>query len=87
MDVDTDLVRLSADHEALSRRGARIARFNLSTHPTAFLASALVRVALQQEGTACLPLVVVDGEIVSRGSYPAREQLEVWAGLSPTGGA
>ena len=32
------------------------------------------------EGEKCLPLVLVDGEIVSRGVYPQREELAALAG-------
>jgi hypothetical protein len=32
-------------------------------------------------GTNCLPLIVLDGRIVSRGVYPSREMLSQWTGV------
>jgi hypothetical protein len=81
--VDTALVHFAADVEWLAREGVEVERFNLSLHPRAYMASATVRSTLQSEGTECLPLVLVDGEVVSRGAYPSRRQLAAWAGLEP----
>jgi hypothetical protein len=39
------------------------------------MSNALVRRTLQTEGVVCLPLGVLDGEVVFRGGYPAREEL------------
>ena len=46
---------------------------------------ARVRETLQREGTDCLPLVIVGGEIVSRGRYPSREELAGWSTRGPAG--
>lgn len=85
--VDTALVHFAADVEWLAREGVEVERFNLSSHPREFMASAAVHTTLQREGTGCLPLVLVDGEVVSRGSYPARGQLAQWAGVELAGTA
>jgi AhpD family alkylhydroperoxidase len=46
----------------------------------------VVRTALEEEGNDCLPLIVVDGQIVSRAVYPDRDTLAKFAGLTDTGG-
>ena len=74
-DVDPRLVQFAADAQWLSLQGVEVRRFNLSQEPGAFMSSALVRRTLQAEGVGCLPLGVVDGEIVFRGAYPEREAL------------
>jgi hypothetical protein len=38
---------------------------------------------LRQEGQDVLPLVLVDGEIQSRWTYPSREEFARMAGLEP----
>ena len=38
--------------------------------------------ALREHGNDCLPLVLVDGEVVSRGTYPDRSELARLAGLA-----
>ena len=37
--------------------------------------------ALRTSGNGCLPLVLVDGTIVTRSIYPTRDQLALLAGL------
>ncbi len=73
--VDPALARFAADLEWLRGRGIAVERFNLAQQPGAFTTNPAVKEALAQSGTRCLPLIVVDGRIVSEGSYPAREAL------------
>jgi hypothetical protein len=80
VDPDPELARIAADLEWLGRQGAQIERYNLGQEPEAFAASVAVRTALQREGVAVLPLVLVEGRIVSRGRYPTRAELVVLAG-------
>ena len=84
--VDPALARFAADLEWLRSRGLRVERFNLAQQPGAFTANPAVREALAEGGTQCLPLILVDGKIVGRGSYPAREALRQAASgnLAPT---
>jgi len=73
--VDPALARFAADLEWLRGQGNAVERFNLAQQPGAFTANAAVKAALAQSGTRCLPLIVVDGWIVSSGTYPERETL------------
>jgi hypothetical protein len=50
-------------------------RYNLTQQPQAFVANALVNSALHQHGNDCLPLILLDGSIISEGRYPSREEL------------
>lgn len=74
-EVDETLVRFAADVEWLKRRGVAVRRYNLAQDAGAFVASRVVREALAGEGTACLPLLLVGGRVVSRGVYPGRDEL------------
>jgi len=80
--VDPALARFAGDAEWLSARGVPVERFNLAQQPGAFAASAVVREALQSRGEGCLPLILVDGAIVSEGAYPERSELAALAGLA-----
>lgn len=82
--VDPRLVRFAADLDWLKSQGVSVERFNLSQQPAAFAADAAVKRALEALGEAGLPLVKVNGEVKSCGTYPARDELAVWAGLSPS---
>ena len=80
--VDPDLTRFAGDLDWLAAQGIAVVRFNLAQQPQAFVNHNLVRSALEQDGEACLPLVLADGRIVSRGVYPSREALAQAAGLT-----
>ena len=78
--VDPVLPRFAADLEWLKGQGHSVERFNLAQQPAAFTENRDVRQELEARGTDCLPLIVVDGQIVSRGQYPSRDVLGTWIG-------
>lgn len=80
--VDPNLVRFAADLRWLRSNGVEVVRYNLSQQPAAFVSSPVVKAALARTGNACLPLTLADGVIVCEGTYPSREMLATWAGLS-----
>lgn len=73
--VDPVLPKFAADLQWLRSKGHRVERFNLAQEPAAFMENAAVQRLLSSDGVDCLPLIVVDGEVVSRGQYPSRETL------------
>ncbi len=79
--VDPRLVRVAADLDWLKRQGVDVERFNLAQQPQAFATNPTITTALREHGNDCLPLILVDGEIVSRGTYPDRSGLASLAGL------
>jgi len=79
--VDPDLVRFSSDLDWLRKKGVVVERFNLSSHTAEFAREERVAEALNREGNKCLPLILVDGVIVSRGSYPLRGELLQFIGM------
>jgi hypothetical protein len=81
LEVNPDLVRFSSDLDWLRQQGVEIERYNLSSHPAAFAQQQTVREALKNEGNGCLPLIVVNGTIVSKGTYPTRSDLMKLSGI------
>jgi hypothetical protein len=79
--VDPELSRFAGDLKWLSSRGISVARFNLAQQPAAFVANVVVNAALKEDET-CLPLVLLDGRIVSSKRYPTRDELAASAGLT-----
>jgi AhpD family alkylhydroperoxidase len=79
--VDPKLVRFAADLDWLKAEGIPLERINLAQQPLAFAQDAEVKAVLESQGEAGLPLIKVDGKVVSTGTYPTREQLAVWVGL------
>lgn len=80
--IDPLIAAFSADVDWLISQGVRVTRHNLAQDPQAFVAHPLVRDTLQREGDACLPLLIINGEIVGHGAYPRREELAQVAGLT-----
>lgn len=78
--VDPALVRFSADLDWLKSQGITVERFNLSQSPAAFVANPLVSAAMRERDDA-LPLILVDGKIVARSAYPARDVIAGFVGL------
>jgi len=78
--VDPVLPRFAADLDALKNAGHTVERYNLSQQPQAFIQNTEIHALLSTKGTDVLPVVMVDGHVVSRGIYPSREMLEMWTG-------
>lgn len=73
--VDPALPRFAADLEWLKSKGLEVERYNLAQEVAAFTSNPIVKQALNSKGSKCLPLLLLDGAIVSEGGYPAREEL------------
>lgn len=85
---DPALIRFSAALERLRAEGADVQRYQMSRNPQAFVRQPEVYRLLLQRGTAALPVTVVDGTIVTVGSYPSYEQMRAprtVAATVPTG--
>ncbi|MEP6656819.1 MAG: arsenite efflux transporter metallochaperone ArsD [Betaproteobacteria bacterium] len=74
-DADDALAQFASSLEWLKARGVAVSRYNLGHQPGAFVTNATVKGTLDKDGIACLPLVLADGKIVSKGRYPSRVEL------------
>src|SRR4030042_1817104 len=75
--VDKRLVQFSAALEWLRGQGVQVERYNPTQQYDAFVGNATVVNTINTQGMECLPLILIDGEIVSYGGYPSREELAV----------
>jgi len=73
--VDPELERFSSCLEWLKTQNVEVIRYNLSSYPVAFVSHESVRNALEEQGKECLPLVLVNDYIVSKGIYPCKDEL------------
>ncbi len=80
--VDPVLPRFASDLAWLAEQGVAVERFNLARQPQAFVSHPDVSDAIREGYESALPLVRVDGVIVSKGAYPSREQLADWCRVS-----
>lgn len=81
--IDPTLARFAADLEWLRSQGVQVDRYNLTQQPGDFTRQPDVVRQLQTRGVEALPIVRVDGRIVSQAAYPSREELAAWSDLAP----
>lgn len=86
VNVDPVLAQFSADLKWIGEQGICVRRYNLGQEPQAFAASAAV-VREMEAGMERLPVLLVDGDIVTTGIYPSRQQLAQKLGVSEAGAA
>jgi len=83
VDVDPVLAQFASDLKWVEEHGMTVARHNLGQEPQAFAANAAV-VKEMEAGMDRLPIIAVDGHIVSTGMYPSRAQLAQKLGIALT---
>ena len=79
--VDPALAQFASDLEQLKAAGVVVERFNLGQEPGAFVGDPVVSAAIRGRSDA-LPLLLVDGKIVSEGVYPPRDDLYRLVGVA-----
>lgn len=82
--VDPVLPQFAADLDWLKSQGVHVNRFNLAHQPMAFIENKEIHQLLASEGSECLPVILVDGIIVSRIGYPSREVMASWVSTGAT---
>lgn len=80
--VDPKLVRFSAALAWLRAQGVQVERYNPTQQYAAFAANATVVKTINDRGMGCLPLILINGEIVSQGGYPDRQELAAMSGIA-----
>ena len=79
-EVDPALPRFAGLLAQLGGAGVTIERYNLAQQPIAFVQNPAVRSLLELEGTAALPAIFIDGELVLKGTYPDLAERAAWIG-------
>ena len=82
-EVDPVLVTFAAVLAWVAEQGIEVRRYNLGSEPQAFAANPAV-VKEMEAGMDRLPILAVDGYIVTTGMYPSRAQLAQKLGIALT---
>lgn len=80
VDVDPVLVEFAADLQWLSGQGIAVQRYNLGQEPQAFAGNPAVLKEIEA-GMDRLPILALDGRILTTGIYPSRGQLAQKLGI------
>jgi len=81
-DVDDSLADFANDVKWLKAQGVEVKRYNLGQEPEQFKMCVPVLTRLQNEGSDVLPIILLNGEMVSEGGYPDRKQLTEWLNIN-----
>ncbi|MEI6891755.1 MAG: arsenite efflux transporter metallochaperone ArsD [Pontiella sp.] len=73
-DVDTELIQLANFLKNRDACSVKVERYNLSQEPAAYT-TGIIAATLKEKGTAALPLVMIDDQVISVGAYPDLETL------------
>lgn len=74
-DQEDALAGLEMALDVLKLRGVEVNRYNLGHDPKEFVANALVKSAIKESGMLCLPMFLIDGQVLSQGRYPLEAEL------------
>ena len=73
--LDQTLLDVSEMIVALQAEGLGVTRYQMTSHPHAFLNNADVMRLVREQQMAALPITVVRGQIVKAGAYPTLSEL------------
>ena len=79
--VDKELLRVATTINNLTKKGANIVRYNLTSNPQAFVDNQRVNDLLNSKGVDILPITFVDGEIVKTNAYLTNAEFAIYSGL------
>lgn len=75
---DKSLIDLQNTINILTKAMVRVKRYAINQVPLAFTGNPVVRQFITTEGPGKLPLTLLDGKIIKKGSYPALDELAVY---------
>ena len=79
--VDQALINLNEMIALLQKEGIQVERYQMTTHPHAFLNNAEVMKLVQEKQMAALPITVIYNQVIKTGSYPTIEEINKVLGI------
>jgi hypothetical protein len=80
--LDQTLLDVSEMVMALQRENFRVERYQMTSHPNAFLSNVEVMKLVREKQMEALPITVVHGKVIKVGAYPNSD--EIHAALNGT---
>ncbi len=74
--IDQTLLDLSEAILNLQAAGFTVARYQMTSHPNAFLGNAEVMKLVREQQMAALPIVTVKGKVIKSGAYPTLDEIK-----------
>ncbi len=74
--IDQTLLDVNEMALALQTEGIRLARYQMASHPNAFLSNPEVMRLVRAQQMAALPITVVRGQVIKVGAYPTLAEVQ-----------
>jgi hypothetical protein len=74
--IDQTLLDVCEMITKLQEDGYKVERYQMSTHPGAFVANLEVMKLIREKQMAALPILVVRGKILTEGRYPILSEIQ-----------
>lgn len=74
--IDQTLLDLNEMLMTLESKGITVARYQMASHPNAFLTNGEVMKIVRDQQMAALPITVIHGKVIKVGSYPNQAEVE-----------
>jgi len=74
---DKELIELQNTIQVLSKAMVEVKRYAINQVPLAFTGNAVVKQFITTEGPGKLPITLLNGQIIKKGSYATLEELAV----------
>lgn len=74
--VDQTLLDINEAILALEAEGIKVARYQMTGHPHAFLSNPEVMGLVRERNMAALPITVVNGTLLKTGAYPSLVEIK-----------
>ena len=74
--IDQTLLDLNEMLMTLESRGVSVARYQMVSHPNAFLSNAEVMKIMREQQMAALPITVVHGIVIKTKTYPTLAEVK-----------
>ena len=74
--LDQTLLDVSEMIVALQKKGLLVERYQMSSHPQAYLNQPEVMRLVREKQMAALPIIVVQGQVIATGNYPKLAEIE-----------
>lgn len=81
--IDPSLIKINDAILALKKQGINVERHNLKTETANFLENKTVSELMHKNGKKVLPITLVNGSVLSTGTYPSYEDLCKVLGIEP----
>jgi len=76
--IDQTLLDLNEMIQALQAQGVSVARYQMTSHPNAFLNNAEVMKIVLEKQMEALPITVVQGKVIKTQAYPSLEEVNTY---------